>query len=49
MDAEKTFFTTKAVGKGTGLGLHIASYIVKKHQGTIGSGQRHHLHGTDTH
>ncbi len=29
------FFTTKEVGKGTGLGLHIAYDIVKKHRGTI--------------
>jgi two-component system NtrC family sensor kinase len=29
------FFTTKEVGKGTGLGLHIAYDIIKKHKGTI--------------
>jgi two-component system, NtrC family, sensor kinase len=29
------FFTTKAVGKGTGLGMHIAYNIIKKHQGDI--------------
>jgi two-component system, NtrC family, sensor kinase len=29
------FYTTKAVGKGTGLGMHIAYNIVKKHQGDI--------------
>jgi PAS domain S-box-containing protein len=29
------FFTTKPVGKGTGLGLHMAYNIVKKHKGDI--------------
>jgi signal transduction histidine kinase len=29
------FFTTKDVGKGTGLGLHMAHNIVKRHQGHI--------------
>lgn len=29
------FFTTKEVGKGTGLGMHIAYNIVQKHHGTI--------------
>jgi two-component system, NtrC family, sensor kinase len=29
------FFTTKEVGKGTGLGLHVAYDIVKKHHGMI--------------
>lgn len=29
------FFTTKEVGKGTGLGLHVAYNIVKKHKGSI--------------
>jgi len=29
------FFTTKDVGKGTGLGLNVAYNIIKKHKGTI--------------
>ena len=29
------FFTTKEVGKGTGLGLHVAYSIIEKHRGTI--------------
>jgi signal transduction histidine kinase len=29
------FFTTKDVGKGTGLGLHVAYSIIQKHRGTI--------------
>jgi len=29
------FFTTKEVGKGTGLGMHLAYNIIKKHGGTI--------------
>lgn len=31
----KPFFTTKAVGKGTGLGLYICHEIIQKHDGTI--------------
>ena len=29
------FFTTKEVGKGTGLGLHIVQKEVERHHGTI--------------
>lgn len=29
------FFTTKEVGKGTGLGLHVAYQIIQKHKGRI--------------
>jgi signal transduction histidine kinase len=29
------FFTTKDIGKGTGLGLHVAYNIIKKHNGVI--------------
>jgi len=34
-DIFKPFFTTKAVGKGTGLGLYICHEIVVKHRGTL--------------
>lgn len=34
-DIFKPFFTTKAVGKGTGLGLYICHEIISKHDGTL--------------
>ena len=34
-DIFKPFFTTKAVGKGTGLGLYICHEIIVKHDGTL--------------
>ena len=35
-DIFKPFFTTKEVGRGTGLGLYICHEIIQKHGGTIG-------------
>jgi len=35
-DIFKPFFTSKEVGKGTGLGLYITHEIIKKHAGKIG-------------
>jgi len=40
------FFTTKAVGEGTGFGLPIANEIVKHHRGTLTIGARHGMNGT---
>ena len=34
-DIFKPFFTTKAVGKGTGLGLYICHEIIQKHGGDL--------------
>jgi two-component system, NtrC family, sensor kinase len=34
-DVFKPFFTTKEVGKGTGLGLYVSYEIIKKHEGEI--------------
>ncbi|MDD5775299.1 MAG: ATP-binding protein [Candidatus Omnitrophica bacterium] len=34
-DIFKPFFTTKEVGKGTGLGLYISHQIIRKHRGDI--------------
>jgi two-component system NtrC family sensor kinase len=34
-DIFKPFFTTKEVGKGTGLGLYVSYEIIKKHEGEI--------------
>jgi two-component system, NtrC family, sensor kinase len=34
-DIFKPFFTTKEVGRGTGLGLYICHEIIKKHKGSI--------------
>ena len=34
-DIFKPFFTTKEVGKGTGLGLYISHEIVRRHNGNI--------------
>ncbi|MCK5776645.1 MAG: two-component sensor histidine kinase, partial [Bacteroidales bacterium] len=35
------FFTTKEVGKGTGLGLAVASGIIKQHNGEISVISKH--------
>ena len=32
---QDVFFTTKAPGEGTGLGLHVSANIVQKHGGDI--------------
>jgi signal transduction histidine kinase len=43
------FFTTKEVGKGTGMGLHLAYKIIEAHRGsinvesTVGKGSTFHI------
>lgn len=37
-DVFKPFFTTKGVGKGTGLGLYISHELIRRHGGTIRAG-----------
>jgi len=39
-DIFKPFYTTKEVGKGTGLGLYISHEIIKRHGGSIHAGDR---------
>jgi signal transduction histidine kinase len=34
------FFTTKPFGSGTGLGLHVAYSVVRKHRGAISASSR---------
>ncbi|NVM22010.1 MAG: GHKL domain-containing protein [Desulfobacterales bacterium] len=45
-DIFKPFFTTKEVGKGTGLGLYISHEIVRRHNGNIFAENNPHVGAT---